>query len=405
MLPVYLFDDGADLRPLTGPRASFEVRFGPFSVIERFTETSLCPEGFLLWGAYVPDGLAAIVRERWGVGVNRLRSGGVDTRVLLLNGRCPVPDWERLRGLREGVGIIEPGTDALVAACVPETRVERVLAGDRSWLRLESTERRTLASRPWHARTFRDAAVDEGLSAAVRGRGLKPVRSAPGAILLGDVFAAESARIWPGAIVDGSEGPIVLTDKAVVRPGAVVVGPAYIGPGSTVLERATIRAHTAIGPACKVNGEVSGVVFQGFSNKAHDGFLGDSWVGEWVNLGAGTTNSNLLNTYGEVTSRATPAGPNERTGEQFLGAVIGDHVKTAICTRIMTGAVVHTGAMLAASAAVSGCVAPFAWCTDEGVRTYRPERFVEVMRAAMARRGVSPSEAYLRNIHEQFARA
>jgi bifunctional N-acetylglucosamine-1-phosphate-uridyltransferase/glucosamine-1-phosphate-acetyltransferase GlmU-like protein len=170
-----------------------------------------------------------------------------------------------------------------------------------------------------------------------------------------------------------------------------------------VLERATIRPNTVIGPYCKVAGEVSGVIFQGFSNKAHDGFLGDSWLGEWVNLGAGTTNSNLLNTYGEVIALGSPGGSYERTGEQFLGAIIGDHVKTAICTRIMTGAVIHTGAMLAQTAAVTGCVGPFAWCTDEGVKQYRPAKFIEVAKAAMARRGVVPSAGYLSTVSELAA--
>ncbi len=161
-----------------------------------------------------------------------------------------------------------------------------------------------------------------------------------------------------------------------------------------MLERATIRQNTAVGPWCKVNGEIGGVLFQGYSNKAHDGYLGDSFVGEWVNLGAGTTNSNLLNTYGEVITRATPDGKHERTGETFLGAIIGDHVKTAICTRIMTGSVLHTGGMFATTAAVSGCVAPFTWATDAGQRPYRFEKFIEVARAAMSRRKITPSGAY-----------
>ena len=184
------------------------------------------------------------------------------------------------------------------------------------------------------------------------------------------------------------------------RAGAVIVGPAYVGPHATVMDRAVIRGQTVIGPYCKVAGEVSGTVFQGYSNKAHDGYLGDSWVGEWVNLGAGTTNSNLLNTYGEVVARATPDGPNERTGEQFFGAVIGDHAKTAICTRIMTGAVIHTGAMIATTAAASGCIGRFAWCTDEGVRAYRMGKFVEVARAMMGRRGVTPSGGYVGRLEE-----
>jgi UDP-N-acetylglucosamine diphosphorylase/glucosamine-1-phosphate N-acetyltransferase len=175
----------------------------------------------------------------------------------------------------------------------------------------------------------------------------------------------------------------------------VIVGPAYVGPHSTVLERAVIRANTAIGPWCKVAGEVGGTIFQGYSNKAHDGYLGDSWVGEWVNLGAGTTNSNLLNTYAEVKARATPDGPEEPAGERFVGAFIGDHVKTAIGTRIMTGAVIGTGSMISRSAQVGGCLPGFSWSTDAGRDTYRLDRFIEAVRSVMARRNVEPSPAYL----------
>jgi UDP-N-acetylglucosamine diphosphorylase/glucosamine-1-phosphate N-acetyltransferase len=403
MQPVYLFDDGKDIRPLTGLRASFEVRYGPFSLIERLIEQEIRPPGLLLWGAFIDGGLAALVRERWGIEPNALRSDAGDTPVLLLNGRYAVPDWERLAGLGEGTAIVDPASGDLVAARVPERRVQRIIRGEFAGLRTESIERPALVSRPWHARTFRDAAIADGIAAALRAGGFERVRDGRGPTVMGDVWAAPSARAWPGAILDGEGGPIVLAANSVVRPGAIIVGPAYIGPSSSVLERAAIRPHTSIGPWCKVNGEISGVVFQGYSNKAHDGFLGDSWVGEWVNLGAGTTNSNLLNTYGEVVARATPGGSNERTGEQFLGAMIGDHVKSAICTRIMTGAVIHAGSMLACSGAVSGCIAPFSWVTDEGTRPYRFGKFVDVARAAMQRRGMAPSAAYLRVLEEQSA--
>jgi hypothetical protein len=122
-----------------------------------------------------------------------------------------------------------------------------------------------------------------------------------------------------------------------------------------------------------------------------------------VNLGAGTTNSNLLNTYGEVICIAAPGMSNERTGQQFLGAIVGDHVKTAICTRIMTGSILHTGSMFAQSAAVSGCVPGFSWCTDAGRRPFRFEKFLEVAKAAMKRRKLEPSAGMIermRALHE-----
>jgi UDP-N-acetylglucosamine diphosphorylase/glucosamine-1-phosphate N-acetyltransferase len=254
-----------------------------------------------------------------------------------------------------------------------------------------------MLTRPWSTRAVRDAAIDADL-AALAGA-LPRFTGGVGVTVIGAaVHAHASTRVAPTAVLDAEGGPIVLEEGATVRPGAIILGPAYVGPHATVLERATIRAHTSIGPWCKVNGEVGGCVFQGYSNKAHDGYLGDSWVGEWVNLGAGTTNSNLLNTYGEVIAKASPEARSERTGQRFLGATIGDHVKTAICTRLFTGCVAGTGSMLAGTAAVSGCVAGFSWVTDEGVRPYRIDKFLEVARAAMARRKVTPGPAYVERL-------
>ena len=127
-------------------------------------------------------------------------------------------------------------------------------------------------------------------------------------------------------------------------------------------------------------------MFLGWSNKSHDGHLGDSWVGEWANLGAATTNSNLLNTYGEVTMRLDPDGPRVRSGRQFLGCVVGDHVKTAIGTRITTGSVFGMGTMIARSSAAPTSTRRFAWLTDEGERSYRLEKFLDTARTVLARR-------------------
>lgn len=400
MRPIYLFDDGkGDLSPLTALRASFQVRVGPLSLLERFLEPEQAPEGFMLWGLLVPPGLEGICREASGLAINELRSGGVGEPVLVVNGRCVLPPWERLAALRSGTALIEAESGDLIAACVPEADVPETVSGNGGGLEIERLSGRWLMTRPWHARSFRDAAIREGLGAL---RGLEALRPGmvSGVLVLGGnpVMAAATARVYPGAILDAESGPIAIGEGATIRPGSTVVGPAYVGPHSTVLDRAVIRGNTVIGPWCKVAGEVSGTIFQGYANKAHDGFLGDSWVGEWANLGAGTTNSNLLNTYDQVIARATPDGPNERTGEQFLGAVIGDHVKTAICTRIMTGAVIHTGAMIARTQPVVGCISPFAWMTDEANRKYRLSKFVEVARAAMGRRGVTPSPAYLERL-------
>ena len=189
-----------------------------------------------------------------------------------------------------------------------------------------------------------------------------------------------------------------------VRPFAVLIGPCAILEGSTVSERALMKASTVIGPHCRVGGEIGGTIFQSFSNKSHDGHLGDSFVGEWVNIGAGSDNSNLLNTYSEVIVRLDVSSGLTRTGTQFWGSIIGDHAKLAIGTRLMTGTTIGTGAMIAQSRPPASLVTRFAWLVDgaEGAKFFRFDKFMDTARAMMLRRKQQPSaalEAVLRALH------
>jgi UDP-N-acetylglucosamine diphosphorylase/glucosamine-1-phosphate N-acetyltransferase len=394
MLPVYLFDDGKCLAPMTDFRAAFDVRTGALTLVGRLAAAA----ELQVMGVFVPDALAAITRERHTVSVNPVL--GRRESFVAINARCPfVRPVDLVRLSDPGIALVHEATREIIAACVTPDMLAALVADDTAPFRLEKVGDREFLrafSRPWHIKTRRDALIKFDLSLLMTSKALGVTPASPASPP--NTHLAPTARVHPSAILDAESGPIYIADQAVVRHGAIISGPCYIGPHSTVMDRAIIRANTAVGPYCKVAGEISGTIFQGFSNKAHDGFLGDSWVGEWVNLGAGTTNSNLLNTYSEVIARATPQSPLERTGEQFLGAVIGDHVKTAISTRIMTGAVIHTGSMIATTAAAVGCIAPFSWCTDAGVRKYGLAKFVETARAMMGRRGVKPTEAYLRRL-------
>jgi len=115
-----------------------------------------------------------------------------------------------------------------------------------------------------------------------------------------NIYVAEGARVKAGSILDGELGPVIVSEKVTVQPGAYLEGPLYIGNGSLIKAGAKIFGETAMGPGCKVGGEVAETIFQSWSNKQHDGFLGHSYVGEWVNLGAGTNNSDLKNNYSSV---------------------------------------------------------------------------------------------------------
>ncbi len=145
---------------------------------------------------------------------------------------------------------------------------------------------------------------------------------------------AASARVEPFVVADTTRGPVIIDDHAMVTAFTRLEGPCYIGPHSQVMG-AKIRAGTTIGPHCRVGGEVEASILHGFSNKYHEGFLGHSYVGEWVNLGAGTHNSDLRNDYGPVN---VPMPRHiVRTGLAKVGCFIGDHVKTGLGTLINTG--------------------------------------------------------------------
>lgn len=415
MRPAIIFDDGlGQLTPLTDLRPAYDLRTGALTTLERLTAAL----DLQLWALCVPMPLLPLAAERERsrklapgraahdgtlLAVNDLPQ--TNTPFLCINARCALPH-EGIGALQPGEAIVEAESGHLVAAVMESHHLLQSSGPAPASRIVAEFPAPALLSRPWHVRTFRDRclAIDLDLIAAAGGFDPAPVET----VVVGSASRVKihpSARLYPSVVLDTEPGMIVIDEHATVRPGSVITGPVYIGPHSTVLDRAVIRGNTVIGPHCKVAGEVSGTIFQGFANKAHDGFLGDSYVGEWANLGAGTTNSNLLNTYSEVLARVSAASSVERTGETFLGCIIGDHAKFAICTRIMTGSVVHTGAMWAASAPVSGCVAPFAWVTDAGAKRYRFEKFAEVARAVMGRRKEVPSEAYLGRLGELHSRS
>jgi UDP-N-acetylglucosamine diphosphorylase/glucosamine-1-phosphate N-acetyltransferase len=214
------------------------------------------------------------------------------------------------------------------------------------------------------------------------------------------VLGAHAARVERGAyfephvIIDTTDGPVLVRRGARISAFTRLDGPCVIGEDVQVLG-GKIRG-CSIGEHSRVNGELSGTIFIGHANKAHDGFVGDSVLGRWVNLGAGTITSNLKNSYGEI-SLWTPEG-TRRTGETFLGSFIGDHAKIGIGTRLTTGCVIGAGANVFGSAIPPKFVPPFAWGDTPPFKEYDAEKFIEVAVRVMARRGVALGEGGRRTL-------
>jgi UDP-N-acetylglucosamine diphosphorylase/glucosamine-1-phosphate N-acetyltransferase len=217
-----------------------------------------------------------------------------------------------------------------------------------------------------------------------------------GTTVLGDpalVLAVEAA-VEPHVVFDVRSGPIFLAAGVEVRSGARLTGPLAVARDTRLLGGDI--GGSAIGPRCRVRGELSSCLFLGYANKAHDGFLGHAVVGRWVNLGAGTTNSNLKNTYGPV--RVTLGGRRYETGLMFMGALIGDHVKTAIGTMLPTGCAVGVGANLFGVTRPGSEVPPFAWGLDEPGRVLECGRFVEIAERVLPRRDIAVDDRTRRHL-------
>jgi len=192
-----------------------------------------------------------------------------------------------------------------------------------------------------------------------------------------------AATIEPQVVLDATNGPIVIARGAHIHAFTRINGPCYIGRKTNVMGGDI--GSCSIGDVCKVRGELSNTVFAGYANKGHDGFVGHSYVGRWVNMGAGTITSNLKNTYGTV-SLWTPGGVRD-TGMQFLGTLFGDHVKTGIGLRLTTGTVLGTGANVYGNMPPK-VVPPFSWGDSSPYELYHADKFLETAARMMSRRNV-----------------
>lgn len=219
------------------------------------------------------------------------------------------------------------------------------------------------------------------------------------------IHVGAGAAVGPGVVLDAAAGPIFLEQGVQVLPNAVIGGPAFIGRDSVINAGAWIHGGVSIGPGCKVGGEVAASIVHALSNKQHHGFLGHSYVAEWVNIGAGTTTSNLKNTYGTITVMVN--GIPVDSGQQFVGAIVGDFAKIAINQSLATGTIIGLGSSVALSGRVPKFVPSLRFVSQGEDEPYDVERCLDVAGRAMARRRVEmlPAErALFRRLPELAAR-
>ncbi len=384
---VVFFEDSAagHLEPLTLTRPVHDLRIGLLTIRERWER--------VLGGRVLPGPLRPHLR---GLFAESPRRPGA---AVWINARY-LPTARLVAAIgKGGFGHLRHGDDLVAAEATAAQSAAWQAAG-----RPEPTGRgRRLAGEPiricypWDIQRL--AAVAIAAEAEVigwpsgRGPGCSPAAVVDRPERL---FMHAGAVIEPGAILIADEGPILLASGARVMAGAMLRGPVAVGSGATIRMGGRIYGGTVIGPHCKVGGEVAASIFHSYSNKAHEGYVGNSVFGQWVNLGADTTASNLKMTYGTVKMLDWPTGLEIDTGEQFVGAIMGDHCKTGINTMLNTGTVCGVSSIIVGAGFPARAIQSFKWVQPWAVTDYRLDKALIDMERMMARRGVPLTPAYRR---------
>lgn len=258
---------------------------------------------------------------------------------------------------------------------------------DPGFTRFESRAEIVQINTSWDIFSKNDAALRADFELLTKGRSSVPISETN--LVMGEenIFLEAGAKV-ECAILNAQTGPIYIGKDAEVMEGSIIRGPFALGEHAALKLGTKIYGATTIGPQSKVGGEVNNSVIFGYSNKAHDGFLGNSVVGEWCNLGADTNNSNLKNNYGQVKLWNYGTEDYVPTGLTFCGLIMGDHSKCGINTMFNTGTVVGVNANIFGAGFPATHVPSFSWGGAEGVTVYKLQNAFEVAARVYERRGM-----------------
>jgi len=307
---------------------------------------------------------------------------------LFINGAaCPSADLvSKIKTLQSGERITKNGLT--IAARTDAKSINRT----PDFTSEEYPDDVTIICNPWDIYKINAAQIKIDFDLITKGRTSMKIDD-PHTIIYGgeNLFVEEGAHIR-AAIINAENGPVYIGKNAQVHEGAIIKGSFALCEGSHVNMGAKIRGDTTIGPHSKVGGEVSNSVIFGNANKGHDGFLGNSVIGEWCNLGADTNTSNLKNNYADVKIWNYEKGGFKNTGEMFCGLMMGDHSKCGINTMFNTGTVVGVGANIFGSGFPRNFIPSFSWGGAAGFTTFQIRKVYEVAEKVMGRKGLNLNE-------------
>lgn len=376
-----LFDDSSrdNLLPLTFTRPVADIRIGILTIREKW-EKGLAAKT----SSKTQDYLAAKYPVEYTI----------DTDNVWINGSiCPNDK------LLEEVRILEPmqalfAGDVLLALNSGNEKTISLNIDERfgsSIKKFESHASALKINNPWDIFSHNGKALTEDFELVTKGRNSAALSKTNQVIGVEHIFVEEGAAV-ECAILNASTGPIYIGKDAEIMEGSIVRGPFALCDHSALKLGAKIYGPTTIGPHSKVGGEVNNSVIFGYSNKAHDGFLGNSVIGEWCNIGADSNNSNLKNNYAEVKLWNYTTERFANTGLTFCGLIMGDHSKCGINTMFNTGTVVGVNANIFGAGFPRNFIPDFSWGGAQGFITYKLTDAFEVAKLVMQRRGIEFTE-------------
>ena len=377
-----LFDDHSrsDLLPFTFTRPVSEIRVGILTITEKWKLVLDSSVSFL-----TQDYLS----EKYSLSFNGKQNIWINGKV------CPDKKLlKEIKKLKEGQAIWTEDVLAAFHSGRNLIRLNQILSGDISshYDKIISESKPIVISNPWDIFTQNAQATEHDFELITKGRVSQPLNGTNKFAALDRIFIEEGAKVECSTL-NASTGPIYIGKNAEVMEGCLIRGPFVLGEGAVLKMGAKIYGATTLGPGCKAGGEINNSVFFSNSNKAHDGFIGNSVIGEWCNLGADTNNSNLKNNYASVKIWSHSTEEMVDTGLQFCGIFMGDHSKCGINTMFNTGTVIGVNTNIYGGDFPIHFIPSFSWGGAEAFEDYRLDKALETARRVLARRNMVLSKS------------
>jgi len=359
-----------NLLPLTFTRPVADLRIGILTIREK-------------WELMLKEKTSTLTEPYLAVKFPLVKA---ESNILINGAVCPTVELvAQVKQLKSGETLVKG--DSVIAMCLKADSLDSFGSETSDDIATISTEIDFIkVENTWDLFHYNDRAIRDDFALLTKGRKSQKLSTTNRVISPENIFIEEGAVV-EFAIINASTGPVYIGKNAEIMEGSKVRGPFALCDHAVLKMDAKIYGATTIGPYSKVGGEVNNSVILGFSNKAHDGFLGHSVLGEWCNLGADTNTSNLKNTYEEVKLWSYAEDAFVATGLQFCGLIMGDHSKSGINTMFNTGTVVGVNANIYGAGYQRNFVPSFSWGGTHGYADFDLKKAVKIAEAVYARRG------------------